>query len=155
MMTEEIKTESNERCEVIVKVGGSVRTAKVTLEQYNKHEGVIKAWCNGKCVEVLASGHWNYLPYPDWAEYTIYRVEPEKPKQGEIWKDVDNKVYIYINSNFVCLSEGTVKFADTRFLNKVEFVADSFEDWLVKYEQSLSSTDDSPFAVVEYDREDL
>lgn len=146
-MTEEIKTESNERCEVIVKVGGSVRSVEVSLEEYNKHARFIGPWCNGKDIEVYDYGCWSYVLYPRWNESDTYRVEPKKPKKGAIWKDADNKLYIYINSNFVCLSEGTVRFADTRFLNKVEFVANSFEDWLVKYEQSLSSTDYHPFAV--------
>lgn len=138
-MTEEIKAESNENCEVIVKVCGDVRTAEVSIDEYNKHERVIKAWCNGKNVEIYGDGFWHYRICPSWLKDDVYRVEPKKPKQGEIWKDADNYLYIYTTAGFASLSSG-------KLLSYVEFsfVADSFEDWLVKYEQSLSSTGDHP-----------
>jgi hypothetical protein len=66
-----------------------------------KHADLIKAWADGAIIEKNnGMGHWIEVNKPDWMDWEIYRIKPEKPEIK-----IDSKL-VYLNLRFTIKREG-------------------------------------------------
>lgn len=77
-----------------VKHAGSEREVECSLESWEKHQDVIKHWCNGGDVEFRCKDFWYMKDGPKFNSQIDYRIKQREPLMGEVWVSNNQKPYI-------------------------------------------------------------